>query len=360
MSGAAKTAGPPMLGAAKVSTGAGTAVARPAGPPMTGARRAAIVLLALGEKSCATIMEHFDENEVKELSMAMAELGTVRPDVIAGVVQEFLERLSERDRIVGDYDRTEEFLRSVLPGEKAEAIIDDIRGRATRNIWRKMSTIDPIQLTTYLQGEYPQTAALILSRLPAGVAARALSGFGTDVATDILNRMLTLNNVQRDALDGVERVLHAEFLSGLTRTARRDSHAVIADIFNSFDRQTEKRLMETLEVSNEDAASRIKQMMFTFDDLVKLGPSGIQTLLRGVDRALLAQSLKGASDKIREMFTENMSTRAAKMLLDDISSLPPMKMRDVESAQGSLVQYAKDLEAKGELSLGRSEDDELV
>lgn len=359
MSGA-KTAGPPMLGAAKASVPAGDPPPRPAGPAMNGARRAAIVLLALGEKSCAQIMEHFDETEVKELSMAMAELGTVRPDVIAGVVQDFLERLSERDRIVGDYDRTEDFLRSVLPGEKADAIIDDIRGRATRNIWKKMSTIEPAQLTTYLQGEYPQTAALILSRLPSGVAARALSGFGTETATDVLNRMLTLNHVQRDALDGVERVLHAEFLSGLTRTVRRDSHAVIADIFNAFDRQTEKRLMETLEVANEDAASKIKQLMFTFDDLMKLGPSGIQTLLRGVDRAVLAQSLKGASDKLRDLFTENMSTRAAKMLLDDISSLPPMKMRDIEAAQGTLVQYAKDLESKGELSLGRSEDDELV
>ncbi|MGA0596394.1 flagellar motor switch protein FliG [Enterovirga sp. CN4-39] len=327
---------------------------------LSGARKAATIMLMLGEERSAPIWEHLDEEEVKRLSLAMAELGTVPRSSIEAIAEEFAQNLSEQDRIVGNYDRTEAFLRGVLPKEKADVIMDEIRGQASRNVWHKLSSVDVSLLSAYLKGEHPQTVALILSRLPAEISAKTLALLDESFATEILNRMLTLNNVQREALESVEQVLHAEFLSGLSRTQRRDSHEAIAEVFNNLDRQSERRLMIALERTNEAAATRIKELMFTFEDLTNLGPAAIQTLLRTLDKGLLARALKGANDKAREAFTTNMSSRAAKLFMDDLEALGPMRLRDVDQAQATVIQIAKELEARGEIMIGRNRDDEFV
>lgn len=327
---------------------------------LSGARKAATIMLLLGEERSAPIWAHLDEEEVKKLSLAMAELGTVPRNKIESIAEEFAQSLSEQDKVVGNYDRTEAFLRGVLTPEKAQAIMDEIRGQASRNVWHKLSSVDVTLLAAYLKGEHPQTVALILSRLPPEIAARTLSLLEEEFATEVLNRMLTLNNVQREALESVEQVLHAEFLSGLSRTQRRDSHEAIAEVFNNLDRAAEKRLMGALERTNEAAAAKIKGLMFTFEDLTALGPAAIQTLLRTVDKTLLAQALKGANERTREVFTQNMSSRAAKLFTDDLEALGPMRMKDVDQAQAAIILIAKDLEAKGEIMIGRNRDDEFV
>ena len=327
---------------------------------LSGARKAATIMLLLGEERSAPIWAMLEEEEVKKLSLAMAELGSVPRNKIESIAEEFAQSLSDQDKVVGTYDRTETFLRGVLPKEKADAIMDEIRGQASRNVWHKLSSVDVTLLAAYLKGEHAQTVALILSRLPPEIAAQTLALFEEYFATEILNRMLTLNNVQREALESVEQVLHAEFLSGLSRTQRRDSHEAIAEVFNNLDRQTEKRLMGALERTNEAAAAKIKELMFTFEDLTNLGPAAIQTLLRVVDKTLLARALKGANERAREVFTANMSTRAGKLFLDDLEALGPMRMKDVDQAQAAIIQAAKDLEAKGEIMIGRNRDDEFV
>jgi flagellar motor switch protein FliG len=327
---------------------------------LSGARKAATIMLLLGEERSAPIWALLEEEEVKKLSLAMAELGTVSRSKIEAIAEEFAQSVSEQDKVVGSYDRTETFLRGVLTKEKADAIMDEIRGQASRNVWHKLSAVDVTLLAAYLKGEHPQTVALILSRLPAEIAARTLALLEEEFATEVLNRMLTLNNVQREALESVEQVLHAEFLSGLSRTQRRDSHEAIAEVFNNLDRQAEKRLMGALERTNEAAAAKIKELMFTFEDLTALGPAAIQTLLRTVDKTVLARALKGANEKAREVFTANMSSRAAKLFTDDLEALGPLRMKDVDQAQSAIIQIAKDLEAKGEIMIGRSREDEFV
>jgi flagellar motor switch protein FliG len=317
-------------------------------------------MLLLGEERSAPIWALLDEEEVKKLSLAMAELGTVPRSKIELIAEEFAQSVSEQDKVVGNYDRTETFLRGVLTKDKADAIMDEIRGQASRNVWHKLSSVDVTLLAAYLKGEHAQTVALILSRLPPEISARTISLLEEEFATEVLNRMLSLNNVQREALESVEQVLHAEFLSGLSRTQRRDSHEAIAEVFNNLDRQAEKRLMGALERTNEAAAAKIKELMFTFEDLTNLNSAAIQTLLRVVDRGLLARALKGANDKARDVFTANMSSRAAKLFTDDLDALGPMRMKDVDQAQGTIIQMAKELEAKGEIMIGRGREDEFV
>jgi flagellar motor switch protein FliG len=167
--------------------------------------------------------------------------------------------------------------------------------------------------------------------------------------------------VQKDVLERVEQTLRTEFMSSLSQTRRRDAHEVMAEIFNSFDRQTETRFITALEENNRESAEKIKTLMFTFDDLIKLDAASAQTLMRHVDKDKLAIALKGANDEVRKFFLGNMSSRAAKMLVDDMQAIGPVRLRDVDEAQTLLVNLAKDLAAKGEIMISKNRsDDELV
>jgi flagellar motor switch protein FliG len=172
-------------------------------------------------------------------------------------------------------------------------------------------------------------------------------------------RMLAMEPVQRDILDKIETTLRTEFMSNLARTSKRDSHELMAEIFNNFDRQTETRFIGALEDKSRDSADRIRTLMFTFEDLGRLDSGGVQTLLRAVDKGDLALALKGASDSLRTLFFSNMSERGGKLLKEDMAAMGPVRLRDVDAAQTRMVAVAKDLAAKGEIVLsdGKAEDE---
>jgi flagellar motor switch protein FliG len=192
-------------------------------------------------------------------------------------------------------------------------------------------------------------------------AARVLTHLPEAFAMEVVMRMLRMEAIQRDVLDDVERTLRNEFMTNLARTNRRDAHELVAEIFNNLDRNTEGRFMASLEERNRDSAERIKALMFTFEDLGKLDPGGVQTLLRAVEKDKLGIALKGASEELRELFFSNMSERAGKMLREDMQAMGPVRLRDVDEAQQAMVQIAKDLAAKGEIVLSdKKGEDELI
>jgi flagellar motor switch protein FliG len=239
--------------------------------------------------------------------------------------------------------------------------MEEIRGPAGRNMWEKLSNVQEQVLANYLKNEYPQTVAVVLSKLKPEHAARVLAILPEESALDVVTRMLRMEAVQKDVLERVENTLRTEFMSNLSQTRRRDAHEVMAEIFNNFDRQTETRFLTTLEEQNRESAERIKQLMFTFDDLVKLDTGSAQTLMRHVDKDKLGIALKGATDAVRQFFLSNMSTRAAKMLVDEMKAIGPVRLRDVDEAQALLVNLAKDLAAKGEIMIAKNRaDEELV
>jgi flagellar motor switch protein FliG len=181
-----------------------------------------------------------------------------------------------------------------------------------------------------------------------------------DFATEVVIRMLRMEVVQSDIVADVERTLRAEFMSNLARSNRRDNHELMAEIFNYFDRATEARFIAALEERNKETANRIKALMFTFEDLAKLDPAGIQTLMRSVGNDRITVALKGASEALRDLFLKNMSERAAKILHEDMQAMGPVRLRDVEEAQQFLVNMAKELAASGEIVLADGKEDELV
>lgn len=329
--------------------------------PLTGVERAAVLMLSLGETHGANIWRLLDDDEIRALSLAMSTLGNIQAEEVEGVLVEFVSRLSATGALMGNFDSTERLLQQFLPPDRVNIIMEEIRGPAGRNMWEKLSNVQEQVLANYLKNEYPQTVAVVLSKIRSEHAARVLAILPEELALDVVNRMLRMESVQKEVLDRVEETLRTEFMSNLSQTTRRDSHEQMADIFNNFDRQTEARFITALEESNRESAERIKTLMFTFDDLVKLDTGSAQTLIRQVDKDRLSIALKGSNETVRDFFLKNMSTRAAKMLADDMQAMGPVRLKDVDEAQAMMVNLAKDLAAKGEITISKNRgDDELV
>src|SRR5213596_1966730 len=334
---------------------------RPKAKPLSGPKRAAILMLALGEQYGGKVWGLLDDDEARELSIHMSTLGTIEADIVEDLLLEFVSRMSASGALMGTFDATERLLTQYLPTERVVGIMDEIRGPAGRNMWEKLSNVQEQVLANYLKNEYPQTVAVVLSKIKPEHAARVLAILPEDLALDVVNRMLKMESVQKEVIERVENTLRTEFMSNLSQTRRRDAHEVMAEIFNNFDRQTETRFMTALEEHNRESAERIKTLMFTFDDLIKLDTASAQTLMRHIDKDKLGVALKGATDTVRQFFLGNMSTRAAKMLVDDMQAMGPVRLRDVDEAQALLVNLAKDLAAKGEIMITKNRgDEELV
>jgi flagellar motor switch protein FliG len=238
--------------------------------------------------------------------------------------------------------------------------MEEIRGPAGRTMWDKLGNVNEAVLANYLKNEYPQTVAVVLSKVKAEHAANVLTLLPEAFAMEVVMRMLRMESVQKDVLDGVEKTLRAEFMSNLARSTRRDAHEMMADIFNSLDRASETRFLAALDERSKEAAERIRSLMFTFDDLQRLSTPAMQALLRSVERDKLPLALKGASEKLRELFFKSMSDRAGKILRDDISTLGPVKLRDVDEAQATIVAVAKELAAQGVIEISENKEEELI
>ncbi len=327
---------------------------------MSGPEKAAIFMLALGEDH-TRLWEALDEEEVREISQIMSGLGNVSSGAVEALLMEFVGGMSATGAIMGSFEQTQRLLASFLPAEKVDALMDEIRGPAGRTMWDKLANVNEAVLANYLKNEYPQTVAVVLSKIKGEHAARVLSVLPEDFALECVQRMLRMEPVQRDILDKIEETLRTEFMSNLARTSKRDSHEMMAEVFNNFDRQTESRFLNALEERNREAAERIRALMFVFEDLGKLDPGGIQTLLRAVQKDQLCTALKGSSDTLRELFFSNMSERAAKIMREDMNAMGPVRLKDVDGAQMAMVLVAKELAAKGEIMLASaSGDDELI
>ncbi len=328
---------------------------------LEGPQKAAILVLSIGEEYAMRLFSLMDDDEIKDLSQAMANLGKVDSDMVERLFIEFTEGVSQTGSLSGTFESTERLLLKAIPKDRVDSIMEEIRGPAGRTMWDKLGNVNEEVLANYLKNEYPQTVAVVLSKIRADHAAQVLQMLPEDFAMEVVMRMLRMEVVQKDVLEGVEKTLRTEFMSNLARTNRRDAHEMMAEIFNNLDRQHEDRFLETLEERNRDAAERIKALMFTFEDLKKLDPTAVQTLLRAIEREKLGIALKGASEDLRDLFFSNMSERAAKLLREDMETMGPVRLRDVDEAQSHLVSTAKELASRGEIIISDNKgDDELI
>ncbi|QAY76636.1 flagellar motor switch protein FliG [Sphingosinicella sp. BN140058] len=327
----------------------------------SGLQRAAMLMLALGQEHGASIWEQFSTDEIKELSSAIAQLGRVPANVVEHLLIQFSGEVSSMASLHGSYETTERLLRGVLPNEKVKDIMEDIRGPSGRTMWDKLSNVNESVLAAYLKNEYPQTVAVILSKLSSDHAARVLSELPQEFSTDVIMRMLRMDTVQKEVIQEVEQTLRTEFMSNLSRSQRRDPHETMAEIFNALDRSSEEAMLAALDDRAPEAAERIRALMFTFDDLANLLPAAISAIVRNADKRDMALALKGAPDPMKQLFFSTMTERAAKLMKEEMASMGPVRARDCEDAQTAMVRLAKSLADRGEIMLvDPKSDDGLI
>ena len=327
---------------------------------LDGLSKAAIMMLSLPDETVRKIFQQLESSEVMDLSQQMATLGIVKSQVVEDLYSEFVSKVGVNGSVLGNYESTERMLNKFFDKDRVKEMMEEIRGPAGRNMWEKLANVNEAVLANYLRNEYPQTAAVILSKIKAEHAAKVFPLLPQPLAMDIIMRILKMEVVQRDILEDIERTLKTEFMSNLAKSHQRDPYEHIAEVFNSFDRATESVFMSALEVNYSDAAERIKSLMFTFDDIIRLDNSGVQTVIRVADKMRLALALKGSSEDIKALFFNNMSERAAKLMKDDMASMGMVRLRDVDDAQLEIVNLTKELANKGEILIADGPEEEQL
>jgi flagellar motor switch protein FliG len=326
----------------------------------TGPQRAAALMLALGKEHGAPIWDQLSTDEIKELSSTISSLGRIPSVVVEYLLVQFTGEVASMASLHGSYETTERLLAGILPNDKVKEIMEDIRGPSGRTMWDKLSNVSETVLAGALKQEYPQTVAVILSKLRPDHAARVLAELPREFAVDVIMRMLRMDTVQKEVINQVEQTLKTEFMTNLSRSQKRDPHESMAELFNSLDRSTEEAMLTALDAKAPESAERIRALMFTFEDLANLLPPAIASIVRNADKREMALALKGAPDQLKQMFFNAMTERAAKLMREDMAGMGPVRARDCEEAQSSLVRLAKDLADRGEILLVDPKSDDAM
>lgn len=327
---------------------------------LSGAQKVAIAILSLTDENAMKVFSLMNEDEITEISHSMSHLGSVTPDVIEYIMSQLTSSLAGDSMYLGNLQTTERLLEKILDKDKVQSLMDEIRGPRGRNTWEKLANVNEELLALYFRNEHPQTAALVLSKISPDHAAKVLSSLPDSFAFDVISRILNLGTVKKEILERVERILRAEFISSVGKSHKYDSFEMLAEIFNNLDRNSETKFMGMLESNLPDAATKIKEKMFTFDDLVKIDTKGIQRLLRDVEKSRLTLALKGASKEVEKVLLASMSQRAAKIIEEDLQAMGAVRVKDVDSARGDIVLAAKKLIDSGEIDVVSDKADEFV
>lgn len=329
---------------------------------MKGVERAAILMLALGEKDAASVLAHMGPKEVQDLGQAMAGLHNVSTAEMETVMNSFVSTLGTQTALGMNSD---EYIRNVmtqaLGQDKAGGVIDRILlGRNSKGL-EQLKWMDPRSIAEIIRYEHPQIIAIVMSFLDPDQAAEVLSEFQDRVRTDIIMRIATLDGIQPAALQELDQILDSQF-SGTSnvKSASLGGIKAAADILNLVEGSIEAQVMEQVEGADQELAQEIQDNMFTFENLIDVDDRGFQTLLREIASDQLLLALRGADDDLKEKIFKNMSQRAAEMLKDDLEAAPPARLSDVESAQKEILQVTRRLSDAGEINLGGSGGEEFV
>ncbi len=326
----------------------------------TGAQRAAALMLALGPEHGAPIWDQLSADEIKELSGHISQLGRLSAEVVDFLLMQFTGEVTSMSSMHGSVASTERLLSSFMPADKVAEIMQDIGGPQGRTMWDKLSNVNEATLAAYLRNEYPQTVAVILSKMKPEHTAKVLAALPEDFTVEVIQRMLVADPVQSEIVTEIEQTLRAEFVSNFSRDQKRDSHEVMADVFNALDRSKEEALLGALEQKSQPSAERIRALMFTFEDLTALMPDSIAAVVKKADNRVLALALKGVGDDVKDLFLAGMTQRAGKMLREEMASMGPVRARECEDAQADLVRLAKTMADDGEILLIDPKSDDTM
>lgn len=329
---------------------------------LSGKQKAAILLVSLGPDLSAEVMKHFDEDEIEELTLEIANLNKVPTETKDEVLDEFHQMCVAYDYLnQGGIGYAREVLTKALGENQAENVIDRLTSSLQVRPFDQLRKADPTQILNFIQGEHPQTIALIMAYLDPNQASTILSALSPQQQSEVAKRIATMDRTSPEVIKEVERVLEQKLSSMMTNEySTAGGLESIVDIINTVDRGTEKTILEDLDEDDPELAENIRKRLFVFEDITLLTDQAVQLVLRDIDMEDLALALKTVDDEVSDKIFSNLSNRAADMLKEDMEFMGPVRVRDVEEAQQSIVNEIRRLEEMGEIVIDRGGEDEVI
>jgi flagellar motor switch protein FliG len=329
---------------------------------LTGLQKVAILLITLGDDLSAQIMSHLDDEEVQEVSKEIAVTKMVSPEVADVIIEEFYNMMLAKKFISkGGLEYAKTLLTKSLGPERARKIIDRLTKMLEQSSgFEFLARVEPKQLAKFIANEHPQTIALVLAHLDPSQAAESLAELPDDLKAEVTMRIANLQDISPSVVKTLAKVLEERFESMSSYNVEVGGSKTVAEIFNRMDKNTSKIVMERLEKDAPDLAATIRDMMFVFDDIKRLGNTAIQEILKRADKKALTLALKGADDELREKFFANMSKRGVEAMKEEMEFMGPVKLKDVEKAQHEIVEIVRELDAEGLVSISGGEEDQYV
>ena len=348
--------------AKKLDTEAANPAARKKELEMTAYSKAAILLIAIGVTSSASILRNLPEEEVEKISVEVARLKDVSSDTLTAVIEEYYGMMTAKQYVSsGGMDFAKQVLEKAWGMRKAEDFLKRIEAATEVSAFYLLQTVDDAQLLSFLQDEHPQTSALILANLKPKQAATVLSGLTEEMQNEISYRLATMEKTSPEMVKEIENVLREQLGSVFGGDMRTTGGApTVAEILNNASRSAEKNILDHLRERDPELAMEVTNLMFLFEDLVQLDDDSIQKVVKEVDSKTLALSLKATSDELQSKIFDNMSERAAGMLKDELEYLGPVRVREVEEAQSTILEIVRRLDESGEITIARGEAAEEI
>ena len=329
---------------------------------LDGIEKSAILLIALGPEKSSKIFKHLKEDEIEQLTLEIANTGSISPQLKEDVLKEFYEVCLAQQYIAeGGIAYAKELLEKALGEEKAKDVIGKLTASLQVRPFEFIRKTDPSQLLNFIQDEHPQTIALILSYLSPGQASQVVSALPPEKQADVAKRIATMDRTSPDVIKEVENVLERKLASLVNQdyTIIGGVDAIV-EILNAVDRGTERHILETLEIEEPELADEIRRKMFVFEDILSLDDRAIQRVLRDVDNNDLAIALKNANEEVQNVIFNNLSKRLAAMIREDMEFMGPVRLKDVEEAQQKIVNIVRKLEDSSEIVISRGGGDEII
>jgi len=340
---------------------AGVAPGKQRGPAtLGGTEKVAALLLAMGRQAAASVLQQFEPQEIRIVTKAAAELRPITAQELESIVEEFAQQFSMGANILGTLGGLEAVLGDVLPPEQVSLIMSDLLGNSTRSIWERVSSVSENSLASYLSKEHPQTAAFILSKVKPACAAKVMSQIPSSLRNELMRRVLSLKPIVEDAMRLVEKTLHEDLTLNFARNLGADTYARVADIINKMERGHIEDILKSLSEKRPKSAEVLKELLFTFDDVVNLTPMARTMIFDQVPPDRIVVALKGTDRNFRDVILSSVASRVRRVVEHELAIGEPSNQRDVLEPRRVITDLALDLAERGEIELNPEQEDELV
>jgi len=331
---------------------------------LTGPQKAAIFLFSLGEEVASSIVKHLDEEEIKKLGGSMSKVFSVSPKTLETIFGQFNEIVSSPLALQISHTEGTQFIKNIVAKavekDKAQAILEEIQEEGKWNLFQNIRRLDPKTISNFIRNEHPQTIAIILTHLDSSQTAAILEDLPPPLQTDVIYRIAELESIPPGIIEEIDQALKEEvsMIKGF-EGQKQGGIRVVADILNQMDSTMEGNILKGIEEQKQGMAEEIRKLMFVFEDMIQVDDKSLMAILKEINNETLMMAVKTASDDLKEKIFKNMSERAAQMMKEDLEVMGPVRLRDVETAQQSILKVAKKLENEGKVVLASKGKEEV-